>query len=449
VAPRIPAPLEFDLRQVSGNPDIVIPYWDWTTGRVSGDANWPFTDDLMGPLGDASGLVTSGPFSSSATWRVNIRRAVFRDDNLAQVPDTNVQLRRRPATVSAGFNLPLAATARTGMASTSPYDVAPFNEFPAFLALINGGATDAQINAQVTTWTAASFRKYLEWRLHNGPHTWVGGQDNWPSGATPTFIAGPMSIPAVSVNDPVFWLHHCNIDRLWTTWQQRHPPGAYAPAAGADTGHNLNDEMVHFEAVNAGNFNAPLLSTPADVLDSRGALDIWYTTDLPLITPISPSVDFGDVPANLTTDWPAKFDVRTCRPVKFRITAIGGTNFSIPVGQGDVVADHDHDHDPVRGQRLPRIPRIGDRRRGPGRHRNDRRLHRRYRGLLHRHSRSRIPGRHVPNHHDRHSGASPTRRSDVRARSIRQHERPCRARRYQVRPLALVVAGGRRADAQR
>src|SRR4051812_46282215 len=26
--------MEFDLRQVSGDPDIIIPYWDWTTGRA-------------------------------------------------------------------------------------------------------------------------------------------------------------------------------------------------------------------------------------------------------------------------------------------------------------------------------------------------------------------------------------------------------------------------------
>jgi tyrosinase len=36
-------------------------------------------------------------------------------------------------------------------------------------------------------------------------HVWVGG--------TMGFIA---TAPA----DPVFWMHHCNIDRLWWDWQQ-------------------------------------------------------------------------------------------------------------------------------------------------------------------------------------------------------------------------------------
>ena len=311
---------EFDLRQVSGNDDIVIPFWDWTTGRVSGDPNWPFTPDLIGGLGDASGLVTDGPFSDPATWRMNIRRT----------GDPNTQLRRRPANVGAGFNLPTAINARNGAAYPQPYDASPFNEV----------FTNATPTSTIQGWINGSFRKFLEWVLHNGVHTWVGGQDNGDLG-------GPMSFPPVAVNDPVFWLHHCNIDRIWTIWQQRDPTRTYLPVTGGNLGHNLNDEMFHFAAGDAGNFNTPLRGHPTDVLDSRGALEVWYTSDLPLITLVTPSVDFGDVPAGLTTDWPVKFDVRTCRPVKFRISAISGS-FEVPAGQADVVVDHDDAHDPAR-----------------------------------------------------------------------------------------------------
>src|SRR5262249_55001108 len=158
---------------------------------------WPFTDDVLGPLGDGTGLVTSGPFSNPATWRMNIRRTVFRNDRLATTPDTNLQLRRRPANVPAGFNLPTAANARQGVGMTTPYDATPFNE---------ANLLNTATNAQILAWTSASFRKFLEWVLHNGVHTWVGGQDNWPSGSAPTFIGGPMAFPPVAVNDPAFWL---------------------------------------------------------------------------------------------------------------------------------------------------------------------------------------------------------------------------------------------------
>ena len=57
--------------------------------------------------------------------------------------------------------------------------------------------------------------------------------------------------PGTSPNDPVFFLHHCNIDRLWALWQQAHPASAYQPAAGGPPGHNLNDVMQHLTIADA------------------------------------------------------------------------------------------------------------------------------------------------------------------------------------------------------
>jgi tyrosinase len=54
----------------------------------------------------------------------------------------------------------------------------------------------------------APFQQLLE-QIHNNVHRAVGGQDG---GGT---MAGPNS-PA----DPVFFLHHANIDRLWAQWQK-------------------------------------------------------------------------------------------------------------------------------------------------------------------------------------------------------------------------------------
>lgn len=42
---------------------------------------------------------------------------------------------------------------------------------------------------------------------HGGLHVWVGGD----MGRVPT-----------AAYDPIFWLHHCNIDRLWYEWQKEH-----------------------------------------------------------------------------------------------------------------------------------------------------------------------------------------------------------------------------------
>ncbi|KAL4748038.1 hypothetical protein BDW72DRAFT_196173 [Aspergillus terricola var. indicus] len=48
--------------------------------------------------------------------------------------------------------------------------------------------------------------------LHNNVHGWVGGDYN-----------GHMSQIPVATFDPLFWLHHCNIDRIFALWQALNP----------------------------------------------------------------------------------------------------------------------------------------------------------------------------------------------------------------------------------
>lgn len=50
----------------------------------------------------------------------------------------------------------------------------------------------------------------LESNPHNFVHGYVGGQ-------TPV-VYGLMADPGLAALDPVFYLHHCNIDRMWASW---------------------------------------------------------------------------------------------------------------------------------------------------------------------------------------------------------------------------------------
>ncbi|MDQ3890007.1 MAG: tyrosinase family protein [Actinomycetota bacterium] len=308
---------ELDLRAVSGNPHISIPYWDWTVDRTPPDPGWPFTNTFMGGFGGSAPAfeVTTGPFSNPATWRINIRRA---GDSVTRL--------KRSIGVPAPTQLPVRGTVTPSL-TVGAYDASPYHSDPSTL-------TSAQRTAQAN----AAFRKYLEWLLHNGIHVWIGGINN-------TFTdGGHMTFPAVAVNDPVFFLHHANVDRLWTIWQQANPSLGYEPASGANAGHNATDVMSQFS--NAANFNFPLANRPTDVLDWH-ARAVWYRSDLPVITPVSLSVNFGNIPENLATYRPVQFEVRTCQPVKFRITGVSGANYSIPSGQGTIFVQHSEVHDPV------------------------------------------------------------------------------------------------------
>lgn len=52
---------------------------------------------------------------------------------------------------------------------------------------------------------------------HNLVHTLTGG----------LHPPGLMSRPETAAGDPVFWLHHCNVDRVWATWHRNVGPRVY------------------------------------------------------------------------------------------------------------------------------------------------------------------------------------------------------------------------------
>ena len=100
--------------------------------------------------------------------------------------------------------------------------------------------------------------------FHNRVHLWVAGEYTLAHQAVATLIlmallwrprSRPQSRRATttrqavwtmaancSLNDPVFWLHHSNIDRLWNVWMSRHGR-QYLPISGGLLGHNINDPM--------------------------------------------------------------------------------------------------------------------------------------------------------------------------------------------------------------
>jgi tyrosinase len=54
-------------------------------------------------------------------------------------------------------------------------------------------------------------------RLETQPHDWVHGL---VGGGRSSFDIGLMSNPDTAGLDPIFWLHHSNIDRLWEVWRR-------------------------------------------------------------------------------------------------------------------------------------------------------------------------------------------------------------------------------------
>jgi hypothetical protein len=100
----------------------------------------------------------------------------------------------------------------------------------------------------------------LEAQPHGPVHVWVGGAN------------GLMRDPNTAALDPVFWLHHANIDRLWEHWLgdgHTNPEGR----AWRDRRFRLRDAA-----------GAPASLRPRDVLDTAGLLGYTYDS-LPVEPP--------------------------------------------------------------------------------------------------------------------------------------------------------------------
>lgn len=76
-----------------------------------------------------------------------------------------------------------------------------------------------------------------------------GMQGNPHGSAHMAHVSGWITSPATAPRDPLFFLLHCNVDRLWAKWQwaaRLHDPAdarSFTPSAGFPAGHRLNDPM--------------------------------------------------------------------------------------------------------------------------------------------------------------------------------------------------------------
>ena len=209
------------------------PYWDWTEAADTGK---PEVDPIFsvetgfGGNGDANEqeAVTQGPFSWFAL-------DIMQDDNDEPTFETHV-LRRN-------FN-------------DDPYLVGNFN-------------STAVKKAQ----SISSFNDY-RYYVEGVPH-----------GAVHQYIAGDMG-PSSSPNEPLFFLHHAQIDRLWALWQDQNPS------------ERLSDYKGNLPGANTltGPFNAKIddmLPSFGNLIDQVPVRNVMNTRAGDLCYEVSLGLNFG------------------------------------------------------------------------------------------------------------------------------------------------------------
>jgi tyrosinase len=197
-----------------------LPYWNWAADgdlTPAGQRNSPlWKNDCMG--GEAADGRVTGPFAFTAgdpnSWRVTIEAT---PGGILRSPTNDRGLRRRRGQGFPGFASPSLPRRQH----------------------VTAALAETRYDAPTYDLDSTGFRNRLEgWSppngLHNLVHIWIGGDMG----------------PSTSPNDPVFFLNHCNVDRIWEAWMQSRGRN-YEPLQNVSAAlryHRIDDQMYWLPA---------------------------------------------------------------------------------------------------------------------------------------------------------------------------------------------------------
>ncbi|MBQ5948694.1 tyrosinase family protein [Massilia sp. ST3] len=161
----------------------------------------------------------------------------------------------------------------------------------------------------------------IECGTHFPAHNWVG--ESMSGGRSP--------------DDPLFYLHHCNVDRIWAIWQLNHPaPGVEQYSGASSTCNEDSDAFVDLNSPMHGG------ATPASMLNHVALGYVYHRDDVLLaaaqaqgmagfiagdpltVTLDTPQVTFNDVPEGDTTHRAALFKISGCGGLMFEAAITSG-----------------------------------------------------------------------------------------------------------------------------
>jgi tyrosinase len=193
------ANFESICRQLSGDPTFSVPFWDWTDKpEVPAD----FFQDVLDPTN--TGFADNGPalrdnFGSAIdAFYAGLSSSQSAQLALRGMSDADVLWRQVLNAMPARSDSRGLTAQNPNMPFSSQREVALNNVLLALKPQSFGtfGSREAPNHHQ----------EIGKDSLERGPHDNVHGGVNGLMGAF------------MSPVDPLFWLHHCNLDRLWTLW---------------------------------------------------------------------------------------------------------------------------------------------------------------------------------------------------------------------------------------
>ena len=240
--------VETEIQKILDDPTFALPYWDWTeedkrdeiwnlmgTSNCGIFSNPPNIETVKAPV--------DGPFSTWDTICTNLEDIVCNEDNQVCNPTENFGTIQRCIGSIQGVQcwvdrtLPSIREVNEALKEES-YDTPPYNEsndVEGFRNALEGFKKLVDRNMDVCSHIDDIDFRHTE--LHNTyrVHIYIGGT--------------MLSVPQAS-NDSIFFLHHCNIDRLYEQWLDQYNdanfPGYQPDIFNYDIspGHNIDEYLV-------------------------------------------------------------------------------------------------------------------------------------------------------------------------------------------------------------
>ena len=229
---------EKEMRKVSGDSRMTLPFWDWHQLESHTQI---FTDDFLGGNGDSKDLylVKTGAFRVGQ-WpmaeQFDATPDEFADTDADGTDDADTS---ELSPLGLTRNYSFQGVTQTDLSFLDDYmrsnplqavlNIPDYDSAPYMDDMVS--ATSRVQNFEYEN--AHSMRKHLERVLHNTVHACMGGQMG--TGSSP--------------NDPAFFLHHCNVDRLWALWQEKfgnasYPTSAQSAMTGAESVLDIYAEKI-------------------------------------------------------------------------------------------------------------------------------------------------------------------------------------------------------------
>ena len=250
--------LEADMQQVLGDPTFTLPYWDWAdcpTDVADGENPCPklFESDFLGAPGSCddeassvTGYLVDQGFETHIWYQADLQTAF----NTGSIRCSTKPLQRQAGCNGINDGNPPTAQDAEGIYDRKVFDAEPYDSCN----------TDEDV----------SFRQYLEGYEKEATNALCIISGCQTHGLGHLFVGGDLA-GGGAPNDPIFFLHHANIDRLWAMWQDNN-------RADADTAVDYGNPEYPDDWRGAM-FNFPEIR--ADEMFDFRALGFQYDTNPP------------------------------------------------------------------------------------------------------------------------------------------------------------------------